>query len=155
MAAARGAVTRVVSVWLLAVPAVLVSVGMVLVGFGWLGPFVWFALLGWAVVGPLLCTRRVRARAATGRVRFSRPSDLALLWLTAPWVASWHLLAKLAGRVLFAEASFAVAGVGVGVATVMAAQAGAVVPAVLLAMLGYLTMLYPVLNRRLRGPSLF
>lgn len=146
---------RLVGVWLLGVPAVALSAGMVVTAFGWLGPFAGFAVLGWALVAPVLCTRGVRAQAATGRVRFSRPSDLALLWLTAPWAASWQVVRLIAGRVVLGQAALAVGAVALVLGTVGAAQVGAAGPVVLLVLLGYLTMAHPALNRRLAGPSLF
>jgi len=128
---------------------------MVVTAFGWLGPAAGFAALAWALVAPVLCSRWVRTRAAAGRVRFARPSDLALLWLSAPWAASWHLVRLVARRVVLGQAALVVGAAALVLGTVGAAQAGAAGPVVLLVLLGYLTMAHPALNRCLAGPSLF
>jgi hypothetical protein len=141
--------------WVLSIPAVIVSASMLLVALGGLGMMAWVILLTWIGATPVMCLPSVRLRAARGNVRFSHRSDLALVWLTAPWVVSWRMVELVAARVPLGRAALMVGPVALAVAVVLALQDDAVAPAVVLVVVGYLTVVFPFVNHRLAGPSLF
>lgn len=143
-------------VWVVCLPAVLISAFWVLAMSEWSGRWAWVGVLIWVTgvitVSLVAGSRWARLMTRCG-ARFSTRADLVLLGLTAPWAVLWRVINVVSRKVPLGRVSLLVGGpVLLGSVAIRSARDDVALTVFALLVL-HMTLVAPPLVRRLGGPS--